>query len=494
MRVLFVSSEVYPFAKTGGLADVSAALPRMLSERGMDVRVLMPAYPQALANAAPIKEVARLGTVLGFGGTRLLETFLPQSHVPLWLVDCPDLYNRSGGPYHDDEGAEWPDNDLRFALLNHVAAGIANEPGGRWKPDIVHANDWHAGLLPLLVRKTPDRPAVLLTIHNLAYQGLFGIDSFERLELPPECLDQMEFWGRISYLKAGIAAADAITTVSPRYAKEILTAEYGCGLDGLLEQRAANISGILNGADYGLWDPAVDPHICRNYSVRSLVLKKQCKRAIQGELALSPESDAPLLAFMSRLVHQKMPDVLLEALPSLLRSGMQFVLVAEGDSAYQDRFSQLAADFPGQTAVRAGYDEQRGHRVMAGADVLLHPSRFEPCGLVPIYALRYGTIPVVRNTGGMADTVVDATPDALRSGIATGFSFAGVSSDDLAACVNRAADLYRQPIRWRKLQQSAMRQEFGWREPAERYVALYRSLRLDLHPDVEPSSASVARA
>lgn len=476
MRVLVVTAEVYPFAKTGGLADVSAALPRALSELGMDVRVLMPAYPQALANAAEIREIARLGTVLGFGGTRLLETFLPQSRVPLWLVDCPDLYNRCGGPYQDLEGMEWPDNAQRFALLNHVAAGIANEPGGRWKPDIVHANDWHAGLLPLLVdRKVPVRPAVVLTIHNLAYQGLFGSENFERLELSPECFGRMEYWGKISYLKAGISAADAITTVSPTYAKEILTSEFGCGLDGLLRERMAAVSGILNGADYSLWDPAIDPHICRNYSVRTLAAKGHCKRAIQEEFGLA-HTDKPLLAFMSRLVHQKMPDVLLDALPSLLESGMQFALVAEGDGDYQNGFRQLAAHFTGQVSVRIGYDERTGHRLMAGADFLLHPSRFEPCGLVPIYALRYGTVPIVRNSGGMADTVVDATADAVRSGTATGFSFEDVSADELVACVRRAADLYRQPILWRKLQQTAMRQDFGWRRPAEEYVALYRAL------------------
>ena len=493
MRVLFVSAEVHPFAKTGGLADVCAALPHALSELGMDVRVLMPAYPQALAAAKEVKEIAHLGNVLGFGGARLLECFLAHSHIPLWLVDCPDLYNRCGGPYHDLQGMEWPDNALRFALLNHVAAGIANEPGGHWKPDILHANDWHAGLLPLLVdRKAPAHPAVILTIHNLAYQGLFGAENFERLELAPECFERMEYWGRISYLKAGISAADAITTVSPTYAKEILTPEYGCGLDGLLRERAGDISGILNGADYGLWDPAIDPHICRNYSARSLAWKAHCKRAIQEELGLAVEPDRPLLAFMSRLVHQKMPDVLLDALTSLLQSGMQFALVAEGNSTYEDSFCQLAADFPRQVSVRIGYDEQTGHRLMAGADLLLHPSRFEPCGLVPIYALRYGTIPIVRNSGGMADTVVNATADALRSGTATGFSFEGVSVDAFAACVHRAAELYRQPILWRKLQRNAMRQDFGWRKSAEEYVALYRALKTDPQapPGLETASAA----
>jgi starch synthase len=489
MRVLFVSSEVYPFAKTGGLGDVSAALPRALSALGIDVRVLMPAYPQALARAASLKEIERFGTVLGFGGARLLECFLPQSQVPLWLADCPELYNRVGGPYQDALGVEWPDNAQRFALLNHVAAGIANEAGGRWKPDIVHANDWHVGLLPLLRSgRTGRSTPLLLTIHNLAYQGLFDWDCFDRLEVPPHSFPSMEFWGKISFLKAGIIGADAITTVSPTYAAEILTPEYGCGLDGVLREKAAVITGILNGADYGLWDPAADPYIRRNYTARSVARKAECKSAIQRELGLSEDFEAPLLAYMSRLVHQKMPDVLLEVLPSLIESGMQFALVAEGDTAYQDEFCRLAARYPAQVGVRIGYDETMAHRLVAGADMLMHPSRFEPCGLVPIYGLRYGTIPIVRNSGGMADTVVDATSEALRAGTATGFSFEGLSADELVTCVHRAAALYRQPISWRKLQQTAMSQDFGWGKSAERYTELYRALTTGQIP-AAPASA-----
>lgn len=489
MRVLFVTSEVYSLAKTGGLADVSAALPSALFDMGIDVRILMPAYPEALANAADLREAARLGNVPGFGGTRLLETALPNGKVPVWLVDCPDLYNRDGGLYQDGQGVEWADNAERFALLNHVAAGIAREGVGRWRPDILHGNDWHAGLVPILLGETGRRPAVLFTIHNLAYQGLFDSSCLERLELPKGSFDKMEFWGRISFLKAGIGGADAITTVSPTYASEILTLEYGCGFDGLLRERAADITGILNGADYGQWDPATDPHISQNYTARSVAIKGECKRAFQNELGLSAQADVPLLAFMSRLVHQKMPDVLLEALPPLLESGMQFALVAEGEDVYQDGFRELAARYPGQVGVRIGYDEPLAHRLVAGADLLLHPSRFEPCGLVPIYALRYGTIPIVRNSGGMADTVVDGTPEALKAGTATGFSFEGICPEELIAGVHRAAHLYRQSIPWRRLQQSAMRQDFSWRKSAERYAAIYGALRTDVEPRVELASA-----
>jgi starch synthase len=335
----------------------------------------------------------------------------------------------------------------------------------------------------------PAGVAVLFTIHNLAYQGLFDTSCLERLELPAGSLHQMEFWGRISFLKAGIGGADALTTVSPTYASEVLTPEYGCGLDGLLRARASDITGILNGADYGQWDPATDPHIPQNYTPRSVAIKGECKHAIQNELGLSSQASVPLLAFMSRLVHQKMPDVLLEALPALLQSGMQFALVAQGEGVYQDSFRELAARYPGQVGVRIGYDEPLAHRLVAGADLLLHPSRFEPCGLVPIYALRYGTIPIVRNSGGMADTVVDGTTEALKAGTATGFSFEGICSDELVAAVHRAADVYRQPIPWRRLQQSAMRQDFSWRKSAERYAALYRVLRTDVEPRVKLASA-----
>ncbi len=486
MRALFVTSEAYPFTKTGGLADVSAALPAQLMTLGIDIRILMPAYPQALERAEQLKEIARFGNVLGCGGTRLLETHMPNSRVPVGLVDCPELYNRDGGPYQDANGTDWPDNDLRFAMLSHVAAGIANEAGGRWRPDVLHANDWHAGLAPMLTsRRSGSGPATLFTIHNLAYQGLFDETSFDRLELPPDTFQRLEFYGRLSFLKAGIAAADAITTVSPTYAQEILTPEYGCGLDGLLRERAGNISGILNGADYGLWDPNLDPYISCNYSANAVLPKQVCKRALQAENDLAPDPEAPLVCFMSRLVHQKMPDVLLESLPTLLESGMQFALVAEGDTQYQDRFRALAERYPGQVSVHIGYDEARAHRLIAGADMLLHPARFEPCGLVPIYAMRYGTIPIVRRSGGMADTVVDATPENLKSVTATGFCFETTNASDLIACARSALALYGQPILWRKLQANAMSQDFGWSQSAERYASLYRSLAEDEKDDAE---------
>ena len=477
MRVLYVTSEVFPYAKTGGLADVSAALPVALKELGIDIRVLVPGYQQALERVREIEQVIHLGDPLGCGEVRLLETHLCHSDVPVWLVDCPKLYQRAGGLYQSETGSDWPDNGLRFALLNHVAAGIANEPGRAWRPDLIHCNDWHAALVPLLLSAgRQPRPATLLTIHNLAYQGVFAAEELPRLDLPPSAYEVMEFYGKISFLKAGISLADAITTVSPNYAGEILTSEYGCGLEGLLQQRASVLTGILNGVDYRIWDPSTDPHLVCNYSNRSFAAKADCKRAVQAELGLQSAPNVPLLAFMSRLVHQKMPDVVLETLPPLIEQGMQFVLVAEGDTDYQAKFRELADAFPGQVAVKIGYEEALGHRVLSGADMLLHPSRFEPCGLVPIYALRYGTIPLVRRSGGMADTVIDASPEAIREGTATGFSFETPSAEELTACIRRAVSLYAQPIAWRRVQSAAMRQDFSWQRSAAAYGDLYLSL------------------
>lgn len=477
MRILFVTSEASPFAKTGGLADVSAALPAALQDLGMDVRVLLPAYPQALERAPSAREIMRLGDPLGCGQTRILETYVPNTGRPVWLVDCPSLYNRAGGLYQDGNGRDWPDNNLRFALLNHVAAGIADEAGGSWMPDIIHANDWHAGLVPLLISaRKRQRPASIFTIHNLAYQGVFASESFEQLGLPVEAFSDMEFYARVSFLKAGIRSADAITTVSPTYAKEILTPESGCGLDGLLRDRASQLTGIMNGVDYDIWDPSIDPYLTRNYTARSPAAKAVNKHAIQVELGLDVAADSPLLAFMSRLVHQKTPDIVLEALPALIEDGMQFALVAEGENGYQESFRELAENYPGRVAVQIGYEEPLAHRLLAGADILLHPSRFEPCGLVPIYAMRYGTIPLVRRSGGMADSVTDATPETIQQGTASGFSFENPRVPDLIDNVRRAHVLYRQQIVWRKLQMSAMRQDFSWTRSAEIYANLYRSL------------------
>lgn len=480
MRVLHVASEVFPLAKTGGLADVSAALPAALSELDIDTRLILPGYPQAIEHALNPGEVARFDGLLGCEDVRLLSARLPDTGLPIWMVHCPALYGRNGGIYQNEDGHDWHDNALRFAMLNHVAALVADGSADkRWRPDLVHAHDWHAGLVPLLLstRRGP-QPACVLTIHNLAYQGLFAANEFEKLVLPRErhVYSTLEFYGQLSFLKAGIRWADALTTVSPTYAQEILSSEYGCGLDGLLRERAACLTGIMNGADYRVWDPANDVHLAHTYTPRQISPKRACKTAIQKEMGLAPSLDTPLIAFASRLAHQKMPDVVLDALPPLLTEGVQFALVADGDADYANRFRELAASYPGQVFVQIGYDESLAHRLLAGADMLLHPSRYEPCGLSPIYAMRYGTLPIVRSSGGLADSVIDADQNAIKNGIATGFSFRQPTAHDLIACVQRALSLFRQPIAWRKIRSNAMRQDFGWSRSAQAYADLYRAL------------------
>jgi starch synthase len=379
VHVLYVTSEVFPLVKTGGLADVSAALPATLNELDVDTRLLLPGYRQAIARAASLQEVARLGDPLGCGETRLLGARLPDSDVPVWLVDCPALYDRAGGIYQDEGSSEWHDNALRFALLNHVAARIADGLNDDfWRPNIVHGHDWHAALVPLLMATRPrPQPATVLTVHNLAYQGLFQPEQFDRLGLDhTQAYAALEFYGRLSFLKAGLAFADALTTVSPTYANEILTPEYGCGLDGLLRERAHRLSGIMNGVDYRVWDPAHDRHLVCTYSARRISEKRACKIALQQEIALEPAPDTPLIAFNSRLAHQKMPDIVLEALPALLAENIQFALVAEGEAGYESGFRDLAARYPGRVSVCIGYEEPQAHRLLAGADILLHP-----CGM-----------------------------------------------------------------------------------------------------------------
>lgn len=493
MRVLHVASEVFPLAKTGGLADMTAALLAALSELDVDTRLILPGYPQAIERASHLREAARLSGPPGCGEVRLLSARLPGSGIRIWLVDCPALYDRAGGIYQNENGTDWHDNALRFGLLAHAAAFVANGwADQRWRPDIVHAHDWHAGLVPLLLaQNSRARVGSVLTIHNLAYQGLFASDELSRLGLPndPLLYGTFEFYGKVSFLKAGISWADAVTTVSPTYSREVLTAEYGCGLDGLLRQKANRLVGIMNGADYTVWDPGHDAHLALPYTSRQISAKRACKAAIQKEMGLPRSADIPLIAFTSRLAHQKMPDIVLEALPSLLNEDIQFALVADGEPAYATRFQELAATYPEQVFVRIGYEEGLAHRLLAGADMLLHPSRYEPCGLAPIYAMRYGALPIVRRCGGLADSVMDADERSIKDGIASGFTFTEPTAHDLIACVRRAIALFDQPIAWRKIRANAMRQDFGWDRSAQAYADLYRAL-VDAPVDLEMTEES----
>jgi starch synthase len=473
MRIAILSSEAVPFAKTGGLADVSGALTKALSAGGADPFLITPLYDQVDRSLLSGTFIEDLEVEWRGKRPRVRVSQSNALNAPAYLIDAPFYFGR-GKIYGETDDFE------RFAFFCRAAIALMRRLGDA--PNVVHCNDWPCGFAAVEIRMCRQQEEyfantrTLFSIHNLAYQGLFDAREMARLNLPENAYSVMEFYGRMSFLKAGIRTTDAITTVSPTYASEILTPEYGCGLDGLLRERASSLTGILNGVDYRIWDPSTDPYLACNYSVRSVAAKSDCKRAIQMELGLKLDPDMPVMAFMSRLVHQKMPDVVLDVLPDLLEEGMQFVLVAEGENGYQTGFRELAARYPGSVAVRIGYREDLGHRLLSGADFLLHPSRFEPCGLVPIYAMRYGTIPLVRKSGGLADSVTDASPEAIRQGTATGLAFQDPSMADLAACIRRALSLYRQPILWRRIQAAAMRQDFSWKHSAQAYANLYRSL------------------
>ncbi len=479
MRVLFASAEIYPLAKTGGLADVSSALPQALAELGIDVRLVMPAYPHALASAVEKSVVAELPGVNREKRTRVIQARMPDSGLPVWLVDCPALFDRPGSPYRDQEGRDWPDNAQRFALFCRVAERLAvGELVPGWRADIAHANDWHAGLLPVLLGARQTRPATVFTIHNLAYQGLFPSSIMPSLGVAKDLFtaDGLEFYGQVSFLKGGIGFSDRVTTVSPSYAREILTPDYGCGLDGLLRHRGSRTSGILNGVDYRIWNPAKDRHLPAAFSAGDLSGKRVCKAELQRELGLDVDPDVPLVVWLSRITGQKMADVVAQALHAILERDVQLAVLGEGDPAIEAQFREAAQHYPGRLAVRIGHEEPMAHRFYAAGDLLLHPTRFEPCGLTPLYAMRYGTLPLVRHVGGLADTVVDATEWTVRAGNATGFAFRDLNAVAMLACLDRALAFYARPVSWRKIQRRAMSREFGWNISARRYIALYRKL------------------
>ncbi|MDO8605625.1 MAG: glycogen synthase GlgA [Phaeospirillum sp.] len=482
MRVLFASSEVFPLIKTGGLADVAGALPAALAEAGIDVRVLLPGYPEAMQAAGAKREVGSLGDPLAIGvDARIVSGKLPGSGVPVWLLDCPALFDRAGGPYQDAKGRDWPDNALRFGLLSWAAATLCTDGSpAKWRPQILHCNDWQTGLAPAYLHawEVLSRPGTVFTIHNIAYQGQFPPETVARLGLPPEmyAMDGLEYYDSLSFLKGGLFYSDRLTTVSPRYAKEIQTPAFGCGIEGLLAQRSADLVGILNGADYGVWNPTSDPHLAHPYKPGDAAGKARNKVAVQAELGLAPSADAPLLVIVSRLNDHKGMDLVLSALPTILRLGAQVAVVGAGDSSLEDGFRAVAATHPTQVAVRIGYSEQLAHQLMAAGDMLLMPSRFEPCGLTQFYALRYGTVPIAHATGGLADTLVDTGYDTLMTGTANGFVFEHCNAGAFQWAVERAVALFAKKDQWRKIVTSCIGQDFGWSRSAARYIDLYKSL------------------
>ena len=476
MKILFATSELAPWVKTGGLGDVAGALPAALRKLGMDVRVLVPAYPEMLEHFSDAEEIARPLELGGLLPTPALRQALSPDGTPLLLLDYPPYFNRSGNPYLGPEGRDWLDNHLRFGLLSRVAAWLGSEASTLdWQPDIVHCHDWQTGLAPAYLHYLPGRRAKsLLTVHNLAFQGLFDHASLFELGLPDAAwgIDGVEYYGYLSFLKAGLKHANAITTVSPGYAREIQTDEEGMGMAGLLRHRTEQLSGILNGIDDKAWNPATDRHLHQSYSARRLEDKAINKAELQRQLGLEQRRDIPLLGVVSRLTEQKGLDLLLEAAPQALDLPAQLVVLGSGAHALEQGYAALARKHRGQCAVTIGFNETLAHRIEAGTDIFVMPSRFEPCGLNQMYSLRYGTPPVVRATGGLADTVIDATDEKLGNG----FVFGPATADALLQALQRAATAWRDPKGWRALQKRGMARKSGWAEAARQYVELYQRL------------------
>ena len=469
LKILFATSEVRPLIKTGGLADVSSSLPAALRDLGLDCRLLVPGYPAVLAQCGDLTPVAELPNTL-LGSARLLEGRMPDTGVPVYVLDAPRAYQRPGGPYQDTTGQDHADNAERFALLSQIAAQLCavNSPID-WRPDCLHCNDWQTGLAPAYLHFAGRPTPSLITIHNLAFQGVYASSALPRLSLPPEsfAVHGLEYYGGLSFLKAGLYYSDWITTVSPRYALEIQAEPLGMGMQGLLQQRSHQLTGILNGIDTADWNPSSDLHLAHSFTYRAMAGKRRCKSALQAELGLAQSAEAPLFGVVSRLTHQKGLDWILQIAQGILAQGGQIAILGTGEPLLEMGFKQLAQQHPQQVAAFIGYDEGLSHRIEAGADLFLMPSRFEPCGLNQMYSQRYGTLPIVRETGGLADSVTDGVD---------GFSFIGDTAHALWTTVERALAAYQDSPLWRRLQQTAMRKDASWEKSAHEYAALYAQL------------------
>lgn len=483
LRVLFITPEVYPLCKTGGLGDVSAALPAALRELKVDIRLLLPGYPSVMSGLKYKRKVEEFNDLIHFPLATLWSAKLPVSQstsVPVYVIDCPVLYKRDGGPYLNTAGQDWPDNALRFGLLSKIGAILASDASPlTWFPDIVHCNDWQSALAPAYLHFHPGKKATsLMTIHNLAFQGLFPPETVTQLGLPSTSfnINGVEYYGNLSFMKAGLFYADHISTVSPSYAREIQQAPLGFGLQGLLAARSQHISGIINGIDTKEWDPAIDPHLSKNYSSKNLTTKNANKRVLQQAMGLEVDSDILLFAAISRFSEQKGYDLILQVAPKLVQTPAQLVILGSGNAMLEENLARLADAFPGKIAVHVGFNEALSHLIEAGADSFLMPSRFEPCGLNQMYSQRYGTPPLVHATGGLIDTVVDCTATTLADGSASGFLFHGMTQKDFLAGIQRVATAYWNKPIWRQLQKNGMRKDFSWRASAVAYLEIYQSL------------------
>ena len=480
MRVLFATSEAYPLIKTGGLADVSGALPKAISQlpnfKG-DIKLLLPAYSAVLAKLKAVKIIANIN-VLG-QDCAIIVGKMPDSNIEVIAIKNAALYERTGGPYSDENGIDWSDNPLRFGVLSRVASLFCStkSPLKKWLPDLIHCNDWQTGLAPLYMKLLDDsNTKSILSIHNIAFQGCFNATWLKQLELPAAHfnINGFEYHEQISFLKAGLFYADKLSTVSPTYAQEIQSTDFGFGFEGLLQTRSDDLIGILNGIDADEWNPAIDVHLPKNYSNKRITGKYAVKHALQQQLGLDIKSNAPLLGIVSRLTHQKGLDLLPSIMPKLLELGCQFAILGSGEKKLEASFNALAERYPAQVSMNTGYHEHLSHNIMAGSDLFIMPSRFEPCGLNQLYGLAYGTPPIVSNTGGLADSVCDTTELTLKNNRATGFVIKNVTSASLLVTIQHALTIWQDKKTWRKIQKNGMSQDISWISSAKPYLNFYQ--------------------
>ncbi len=475
-KILFASSEAHPLIKTGGLADVAGSLPRALADLSQDIRLILPNY-QSLKTTEEVRFISSVN--VNNQDANILETKLPGSDVIVWLVDCPSLFNTPGNPYLDENGNTWGNIANRFTLFCRVVVEVAMDRAHlNWSADVVHCNDWQTGLVPALLSIESNTPSTVFTIHNMAYQGMFPETTFSELNLPVQLWhpNGVEYHKMLSFIKGGLAYSDRITTVSPTYAQEIQSPEFGYGLEGLLSHQHEILSGIINGMDLNQWNPATDSSISEPYDVNSLEKKMINKTSLQARFSLPVNKTVPVFGLISRLVEQKGIDLVLECLKEMVEMPLQFVLLGSGDKSVEQRLLDFARLYPKTIAVTIGYDEALAHQIEAGADIFLMPSRFEPCGLNQMYSQRYGTIPIVRETGGLADTIEDAMPKSLAKNTATGVSFKQATAGALLEAIKRSLLLYHDKKNWRKMQITAMNKDFSWQNSAKQYLALYKAI------------------
>ncbi|MDB5525720.1 MAG: glgA1 [Rhizobium sp.] len=476
MKVLSVASEVFPLIKTGGLADVAGALPLALAPLGVEMRTLLPGYPQVMAKLGDMRVVAELPWLLGETAALLAAS---HAGLELYILDAPFFFDRPGGPYADASGLDHIDNWQRFAALSRIGAEIANGLDSDWSPDLVHVHDWQAALTPIYLKYSAagGRVPSVITIHNIAFKGQYSSTIFPSLELPPDAftVDGLEYYGDVGYLKGGLRTAWALTTVSPTYATEILQPEFGMGLEGLIAERVGDLTGIVNGIDDIVWNPEGDRHIPANYSSATLKRRAENRAALCARMGLTP-GDGPIFCIVSRLTGQKGIDLVIEAIDFLVANGGSLAVLGSGDAVLEAALQAAVVRYPGRVSMVVGYDEPLSHLMQAGADAILIPSRFEPCGLTQLYGLRYGCIPIVGHTGGLADTIIDANGAAVAARVATGIEFTPVTLDGLLGALRRAFRLHADPKTWATMQKTAMKSDVSWSSSARQYANLYQHL------------------